>query len=193
MDKNSYEKKRQEHDEKVTEAITSVNLILSLTPPMHAINARVKRMSGVDIRETESQWINNPKRKVFWSWSDIFSKKKKKIRRLAVSFHAEHYKKSMLCGMMFCSSSRHAVNVNIRYLEGHPDSWHPLKESIMDIALMTVHEYSKIIKAKKMTIQNPIIEVVDKYIDRGYELNDADKRRKNKGLVPLLKTLEKIV
>jgi hypothetical protein len=58
---------------------------------------------------------------------------------------------------------------------------------------MTVHEYSKIIKAKKMTIQNPIIEVVDKYIDRGYELNDADKRRKNKGLAPLLKTLEKIV
>lgn len=184
-----YDQKVKEHAGQVNEAINSINYLLRINPELMALNVKVKRTSETELLFVEREWESMSGRKVGWSWRVIISKKKKKIWRLALSILAGE----QVCGMLFCTGSRHGINVNIRYLEGSPDNSHPLKKFILDIAIQSAEQYAESIKAKMITIQNPIQDVVGRYIDKGYEYNQKDRRRNSKGLTPVCKTLEKML
>lgn len=184
-----YDQKFKEHAGQVNEAINAINYLLSINRELMALNVKVKRISDNELLLVEREWETNLERKVAWSWRAIIGKKKKKIWRLALSILSEE----QVCGMLFCTGSRHGINVNIRYLEGSPDNSHPLKKFILDIAIQSAEQYAESINATMITIQNPIKDVVERYIDKGYEYNQQDRRRDNKGLTPVCKTLEKML
>ncbi|EPL6805133.1 hypothetical protein WJI42_003502 [Klebsiella aerogenes] len=184
-----YVQKFEEHAGQVNEAIAAINYLLSINPELMALNVKVKRISDAELLFVEREWESKSERKVGWSWRAIIGKKKKKIWRLALSILSGE----QVCGMLFCTGSRHGINVNIRYLEGSPDNSHPLKKFVLDIAIQSAEQYAESINAKMITIQNPIQDVVGRYIGKGYEYNQQDRRRKNKGLEPVCKTLEKML
>lgn len=184
---SKYQEKKHDHNRIVNELIAEINYLLSEDVKFRGLAIRVSKVSEKDILITENKWEIDPKRIVPWSWRQIVVKKKKKIRRICLSFNCN----GILCGMLFCSASRHGLNVNVRYLEGNPDTRHPLKKYIMDIALLSVDTYAEKINAKTIMIQEPLPGVIKKYIDRGFHLNQSDRRRLNKGGGPLYKTLEK--
>lgn len=186
---NKYFKKIEEHARQVNEAINSVNYLLSVNPDLDGLNVKVKRTTDKELLFVEREWELQPERKVGWSWRAIVGKKKKKILRLALSICSGE----QVYGMLFCSGSRHGVNVNIRYLEGDPNNEHLLKRFILDIAIQAVEQYAETIGAKMVTIQNPVPAVVEQYISKGYDYNQQDRRRKSKQMPAVCKTLEKML
>lgn len=189
MFNGKYHDKKHHHNRIVNEVLNEVNYLLEQDIRLKGLAIKVSKVSETDILITEKHWELDPDRIVSWSWRQISIKKKKKIRRLCLSFNCN----GVLCGMLFCSASRHGLNVNVRYLEGNPDSLHPLKKYIMDIALLSVYTYAEKINAKTVMIQGPLPGVVEKYLQRGFHPNQSDTRRLKKGEAPLYKTLEKKV
>lgn len=186
---DKYEQKYREHARQVTEAINAINYLLDENPALIDMNVKVKRTTETEIKIVERQWESMPERRAGWSWRAVLGKKKKKILRLALSICSN----GQVYGMLFCTGSRHGLNVNIRYLEGDPNKLHPLKNFILDIALEAAEQYAEKINAKMLTIQNPVPEVVEMYRGKGYDYNQKDRRRYKKGLPVFCKTLEKMI
>ncbi|GDG47905.1 hypothetical protein D9K10_14065 [Escherichia coli] len=186
---DKYDQKCREHAAKVTETIDVINYLLDKNPALNNMNVKVKRTTETEIKFVEMQWESMSERRAGWSWRAVLGKKKKKIMRLALSICSN----GQVYGMLFCTGSRHGLNVNIRYLEGDPNKWHPLKSFILDIALEAAEQYAEKLNAKMLTIQSPVPELVDTYRDKGYDYNQKDRRRYNKGLSVFCKTLEKVI
>jgi hypothetical protein len=99
-------------------------------------------------------------RAVDWSWRVLARRPTHQVR--TAIWHGDR-----LCGLM-CGSAGEAAVV-LRYLEGAPDSAHPLKGRVADIGVATAEVYAQAIGAPVLLLNDPIPALVTRFsARRGY-------------------------
>jgi len=82
----------------------------------------------------------------------------------------------LLCGLCFATPSGKRTLVRIRLLEGHPgreNGQHPLKGRVVELCVLAVTQYCKIIGAELIEIDSPLPGAVPVYIENEFQMVDG--------------------
>lgn len=132
-------------------------------------------------------WRDHPNCKAVWDWRELMRKLRRTPKRLDVSFYCGE----TLCGLMVATISKSRVNVNVLYVEAAPDPAHPLKAKFLSVAIYVAELFAAWLNATHVSVSNPLVPVVDYYLDLGYRRTARDRKRMDKGRSPRDKLLIK--
>ncbi|AHL36738.1 MULTISPECIES: hypothetical protein [Pseudomonas] len=79
----------------------------------------------------------------------------------------------LLCGLCFATPSGKRAVVRIKLLEGHPkreDGPHPLKRRVIELCVLAVTQYCKIIGAELIEIDSPLPGAVPVYVENEFQM-----------------------
>ena len=143
--------------------------------------ALVADLAPVQMRDIErsalevfaTTWANNQSRLVAWPWPDMAADFRRKFPE---RFEVAIWSDEILCGLAIGkpSHSRHVMTV--QFLEGNPDTQHPLKGIVHLAVLEAAHAYSVAINAGAMRIDAPHPATIELYLGLGFRLETPSGR-----------------
>lgn len=97
-------------------------------------------------------WGADPTRRVQWPWVNLVNSFRRDAARLELAvWHGD-----TLCGLALGRPSASRAHGSLHYVEGAPDSGHPLKGQVLGIVLTVLQRYSIVLGAEEMRIDNPL-------------------------------------
>ncbi|MDM9653354.1 hypothetical protein QU755_18290 [Pseudomonas wenzhouensis] len=137
-----------------------------------------KFIEEAELEEADA-WRLHPDRQVGWCWRAVLRQERKVYKRFEVAL----WHGGVLCGLMVCRVSDARVNINVKFIEGPPFD-HPLKGTLLQLAVAQAEVYAGVIGASSVAIHKPIPEIAHLYEALGYEMVYRDRAKVTKGLKP---------
>ena len=78
-----------------------------------------------------------------------------------------------LCALCYAKAVESSVIVELKLLEASPDPGHPLAGRVITMAILTLKQYCKFVKASQLVIYDYLDDAESKYVDAGFDLVDG--------------------
>ncbi len=101
-----------------------------------------------------------------WDWEMLAAS----YHRRPSAFHLAIWSGNELCGLAVGRPSRSRRRLTVEYMEGSPNSIHPLKGQILELTLAAAVAYGRTLGAKLLRLSDPAAGLIAKYEALGFAL-----------------------
>lgn len=133
------------------------------------------RLADIDahtLAVRERTWLMpHPSGSGGWDWRILTDR----VRADAAAFKAALWSQGVLCGLALGRPSNRAARgtrnrLSMHYLEGNPDSRHPLKGAVSMILLNAAQVYAGALGASSIRLVDPLPGALHVYLELGFEV-----------------------